>query len=147
MAVVSGPFRNPPTGQAPTDVRTVGGVVRLDTRPARAIELVQFTEASLAKPAEMARKLTDMARNAVRVARLVFASPLLRANTIRGISFTAGTAKNVEHRLGKKWEGVLLLTPIGNNLSWQVARVDDATDAIKVRITTSATLVADAMVW
>ena len=144
---MTSPFRNPPTGNAPSDVQTVGGVTRVSTRPARAVELIQFTESSLAKPAEMARKLTDLARNAVRVARLVFASPLLRANTIRGISFTAATAKDVEHRLGRKWEGAMLLTPIGGALGYQVARVDDATDAGTIRITTTATIVADAMVW
>jgi hypothetical protein len=144
---VTSPFRNPPTGQAPTEVTTVGTRAVVSTRPARAIELVQFTESSLGKPAEMARKLTDMARNAVKVARLVFASPLLRANIVRSVSFTAATAQDVPHRLGKKWEGALLVTPVGAALSYQVARVSDAIDAGTIRVTTSATLTADLMVW
>jgi hypothetical protein len=144
---VSGPFRNPPTGDAPTDVTTVGSGTRLSTRAARAIELVTFTESSLSKPAEMARKLTDMARTIQRIGRLVFASPLLRANTVRGLTFTAATARDIPHHLGRKWEGAMLVTPVGGALGYQVARVSDAVDAGTIRVTTSANITADLVVW
>jgi hypothetical protein len=93
--------------------------------------------------------LVDLALTAIASAmRPLLGHPKVDQTTIRDVAFTAGTAKSVEHMLGRKYQGVTLTNFRGSGATW-LATVQSPSelDELQVTITASATCTADVEVW
>jgi hypothetical protein len=67
-------------------------------------------------------------------------------HTVDGVAFTAATAKDVAHRLGRKPRGFIVVDNFGTNAS-NLLRTDGSTDAKTLRLTSTVTCRVKLWVW
>lgn len=80
--------------------------------------------------------------------RALLAHPRADQTTVIDVSFSAGTNKVVEHRLGRAFRGwnVVRIRTAGSTFR-EVAQTDAALDSVQVTLVSSATCLADVEVW
>jgi hypothetical protein len=131
----------------PTTFVTFGQDPEPDSRPHTSVKGSVLRAEHLGSPEAIAKAFNDLRAELARVTLAARISPLMQANLIRRISFTSGTAVNIEHGLGRIWSEFAVIGQFTAALGARAVYIDDVHAKSYLRLVPDATGTASVLVW
>jgi hypothetical protein len=133
------------TRSIPSTIAHFGINRRPETSAHTSLRKKTLTQAQLTDFAAVARELNELRDDLARVTLAARVSPLMQANLLRRVSFTSGTAIDLEHMLDRVWSEFVVVGQIGAFLTARAIYIDDAHAKRFLRLVPDATGVASAV--